>query len=80
LKPAENSGFYMDQGIDPSRDKQAKKRRAYINASNTFKAIALEWHENQKGRWSEIDFTAKEWIIPAERMKMRRATSPPSSH
>ncbi|MCC6597493.1 MAG: integrase arm-type DNA-binding domain-containing protein [Alphaproteobacteria bacterium] len=43
----------IDQGIDPSRDKQAKKRKAYINASNTFKSVALEWHENQKGRWSD---------------------------
>ena len=42
-----------DQGIDPSRHKQEVRRKASINALNTFKVVALEWHDNQKGRWSE---------------------------
>lgn len=29
--------------------------------------------ELRQGTWSEIDWEAKQWIIPAERMKMRRA-------
>lgn len=41
------------EGVDPSRNKKDEKRKASINASNTFKSIALEWHENQKGRWSD---------------------------
>ena len=28
--------------------------------------------ELQRSMWKDIDFTAKQWIIPAERMKMRR--------
>lgn len=43
----------IEQGIDPSKDKQGRKRKASINALNTFKAVALEWHENQKGHWSD---------------------------
>ncbi|NCC23091.1 MAG: DUF4102 domain-containing protein [Alphaproteobacteria bacterium] len=43
----------IEQGIDPCKDKRTKKREACANASNTFKSVALEWHENQKGRWSE---------------------------
>lgn len=43
----------LDQGTDPSRHKQNEKRKASINASNTFEAIALEWHDNQKGHWSD---------------------------
>lgn len=35
--------------------------------------------ELRQARWSEIDFAAKEWIIPAERMKMRRAHIVPLS-
>lgn len=40
------------QGIDPSGAKQAQKRDAIRNAENTFKAIALEWHEKQLARWT----------------------------
>ena len=38
------------QGIDPSGAKQEEKREAVRNAENTFKAVALEWHENQLAR------------------------------
>lgn len=40
-------------GIDPSKHKRDEKRQATINANNTFKSVAIEWHENQKGRWSD---------------------------
>ena len=40
------------QGIDPSGAKQEEKREAIRNAENTFKAVALEWHENQLSRWT----------------------------
>lgn len=39
-------------GNDPSNEKKAEKRKIIRNAENTFKVVALEWHENQKGRWS----------------------------
>ncbi|MBI3441605.1 MAG: tyrosine-type recombinase/integrase, partial [Proteobacteria bacterium] len=42
----------LSQGIDPSTAKKAEKQQAIRNASNTFKAIALEWHANQIGKWS----------------------------
>lgn len=41
------------EGIDPSKNKRDEKRKATINANNTFEAVAREWHNNQKGRWSE---------------------------
>lgn len=40
-------------GIDPGVQKKKDKREVTRNAQNTFKAIALEWHENQKGRWND---------------------------
>lgn len=40
-------------GVDPSIEKKAEKRKIIRNAENTFKVVALEWHENQKGRWSD---------------------------
>ncbi|MFM0696529.1 tyrosine-type recombinase/integrase [Paraburkholderia graminis] len=42
----------LDRGEDPSAAKQAKKRTERINASNTFEAIAREWHERQAKRWA----------------------------
>lgn len=43
----------LKQGVDPSKNKRDEKRKALINANNTFEAVAREWHDNQKGRWSE---------------------------
>jgi integrase len=42
----------LAQGNDPSGAKKDTRREAIRNAGNTFKAAALEWHENQKARWS----------------------------
>lgn len=43
----------LKDGIDPSKNKRHEKRKATINANNTFEAVAREWHDNQKSRWSE---------------------------
>ena len=39
-------------GKDPSSIKRADKRLAMQEARNTFRAVALEWHENQLGKWT----------------------------
>lgn len=39
--------------IDPSTARKDKKRQASRNAENTFKAVALEWHDQNKDRWSK---------------------------
>lgn len=39
-------------GIDPMADKKDTKRKAIRNAQNTFKSVALEWHESRKDVWS----------------------------
>jgi len=38
---------------DPSAARKEKKIHITRNAENTFKAIALEWHEQNKDRWSK---------------------------
>lgn len=42
----------LAQGIGPSGAKKEGRREAVRNAENTFKAVALEWHENQLSRWT----------------------------
>jgi integrase len=48
----------LEQGIDPSQAKKAKKVELAIAQANNFEAIALEWHKQQSAKWSE-GYTAK---------------------
>ncbi len=43
----------IKDNIDPSKHKQDEKRKATINAHNTFEAVGREWHDHQQGRWSD---------------------------
>lgn len=43
----------LKAGVDPSHAKKEGRRLAMQNAANTFEAVAREWHENHKERWSE---------------------------
>lgn len=43
----------LDKNIDPAAAQQEHRRDILRHAINTFKAIALEWHENQQERWSK---------------------------
>ncbi|WP_323635842.1 tyrosine-type recombinase/integrase [Pectobacterium polaris] len=40
-------------GGDPSEQKQVERQAKKINIDNTFKAIALEWHEYKLPNWSK---------------------------
>ena len=44
----------LEKGIDPASQlsKRAKKQREHVQVENAFEAIAREWHENQRGKWS----------------------------
>lgn len=42
----------LSAGADPAMTKKQEKRKAIINAANTFEAVAREWHEIQRERWS----------------------------
>lgn len=39
-------------GGDPSEEKKAEKQARKVSVENTFKAIALEWHEYKRPNWS----------------------------
>lgn len=42
----------LDAGQDPNAVKKERKRQAIKRHKNTFKVVALEWHEKQKNIWS----------------------------
>jgi integrase len=42
----------LSEDIDPNEAKKEGRRKAALNAINTFEAVAREWHENQSERWS----------------------------
>lgn len=42
----------LSEGIDPSEAKKESRRQAEQQSENTFKALALEWHETTKSKWA----------------------------
>ena len=42
----------LASGVDPSLEKKNTQTLAKLNAENTFEALAREWYEIQKGRWT----------------------------
>ncbi len=49
----DNARKLLSDGVDPSVHKKEKKRISKLNTENTFEAIAREWHELQKKKWTE---------------------------
>lgn len=43
----------LEMNIDPSAARQQERRKLLRETENTFKAVAMEWHENRTERWSE---------------------------
>jgi len=43
----------LDQGFDPSQEKQKERRQVEHNHQNLFAVVAREWWEHQKGTWTE---------------------------
>jgi integrase len=48
----DNARRDLAKGVDPTQAKKAAKAAAAIAAVNTFEAIALEWFEKQKPKWT----------------------------
>lgn len=42
----------LQADIDPSLDRQERKRLGKLNADNTFETVAREWHEHSQNRWT----------------------------
>jgi integrase len=42
----------ISNGLDPVQVKKAKKLELVAEGNNTFKAVAVEWHEKLKTKWS----------------------------
>lgn len=41
----------LESGIDPAEARRAEKRKARIASGHTFRSVAEDWFETQKGRW-----------------------------
>lgn len=44
---------FVSEGVDPQERKQNEKKMKELNSANTFEAVAREWHEATKAKWSE---------------------------
>ncbi len=45
--------------IDPLEEKKSQKLQLLANSNNSFKAVAAEWHEKLKSKWSEAHANRK---------------------
>lgn len=43
----------LSENKDPSQVRREEKHRAILNHSNNFEALAREWHENRKAKWTD---------------------------
>ena len=49
----------LRNNIDPLEVKKSQKLQLIANANNSFKAVAAEWHEKLKSKWSETHANRK---------------------
>lgn len=58
-----HSWFDSGDGMDPAAKRKDTKRLAVFRATNTFSAVALEWHELNKHRWTpEYARKLRRWL------------------
>jgi integrase len=50
-KAAEDARQMVRDGVDPSQDRKAEKRRIAHQSENTFEGVAREWHGKQSAAW-----------------------------
>ena len=44
----------LHQGADPSAEKKRAAKAARLEEAHSFESVAREWHELNKGRWTEV--------------------------
>ncbi len=49
--------------VDPAQHKQMKKNKLKAANKNSFKAVALEWHERQAPTWKAATVRKRLWIL-----------------
>jgi integrase len=60
----------LSKGVDPSEAKKAAKRAAVVASANSFEAVAIEWFERHKPKWTpgyadKIDRRLRRDVFPA---------------
>lgn len=44
----------LRQGVDPSAEKKREAKAARLEEAHSFESVAREWHELNKGRWTDV--------------------------
>lgn len=60
----------VEEGIRPSEFRAARKREAATSRANTFRAIAEEWIEDNRNRWSEYYLKQVRSMLQADVMPL----------
>ncbi|WP_345777377.1 integrase arm-type DNA-binding domain-containing protein [Lysobacter sp. MMG2] len=59
----------LASGIDPSQKRKAQKLHAEVAHANTFEAVATEWLNLQKRKWSAATYDKAKWALEAHIFK-----------
>jgi len=59
----DNARKLLANQIDPNEQKRLKKQACYLNAENSFEAVAMEWLEREKHLWSESHFVRTQSLL-----------------
>lgn len=52
-KKRDEAKALIREGIDPSLEKRTKKLTNQVKSENSFEAIARDWHDHNKAKWTE---------------------------
>jgi len=58
---AAEAKLQLQNGVDPGEQRKQDKRAKLLDAENAFAAVAKEWWENARGRWS-VDHADRVWL------------------
>lgn len=78
----EDSARLLRAGTDPALDRRQREAVRALDAENTFEAVALQWHENQRATWTpkhseKVLASLKTEVFPAlGKLPIRTITAP----
>lgn len=58
-----NAKKQLQEGLDPSAEKQEEKAQQVLSAENSFQVVAFEWYEKQSLAWSNSHSVKVKWLI-----------------
>jgi Arm DNA-binding domain len=62
-KAARDARDTLAEGTDPGEIKRQDKLARVVGTANSFRAVALEWYDQEKPHWSESHIKRAKWLL-----------------